>query len=237
MLQASRQSRLRAALLAAVLLTLIPYPPSFADTVEGTGHFTVYYKPVVEGSEGGGGIKVEIETVDGEKRTRFISRPTSRLAEMQGSVLARTKDGQLSSFTRVGKGIWRELGPGWWGWGNRENPLYPFRIVAADQTKHRYGSKIYVEALDGFPLPDNTKHDGYFWIGDTGGRIKGHLRFDIFVGAEEGYQHMLKEHKGKQDVPVILYPIPSSPKGLSIYENDGVKKVLEGLGVESPVRY
>lgn len=84
------------------------------------------------------------------------------------------------------------------GYGTlRKIPLVPFRTLAADiGVKRRHdknwkgkgglvpiGTRVYIKEYDGLQLPDNTIHDGWFTVNDTGGGIFG-AHFDVFVGTQ-----------------------------------------------------
>lgn len=70
-----------------------------------------------------------------------------------------------------------------WGTGVQNRALAPFRSVAVDKSVVSYGSKIYIEALDGVTMPGEAPwggfvHDGCVSADDTGSAIIGkHLDF------------------------------------------------------------
>jgi 3D (Asp-Asp-Asp) domain-containing protein len=118
--------------------------------------------------------------------------------------------------------------------GNRTNPLVTYRSVAADQKHHRYGSRIFAPVLVGFTPPGYDKpHDGYLWVADSGGGIKGSMRFDLFVGKQEVYEFVmeLEKQKGRWPVPIEIERLPTAPKGYSPQSTTGLRKILKGVAL------
>ncbi|MFP5519710.1 MAG: 3D domain-containing protein [Bdellovibrionia bacterium] len=68
------------------------------------------------------------------------------------------------------------------GMGVRNICLDPFYSVAADLKFHKPGDVLFIPALKGVKLPDETIHDGYVIVRDAGGGIVGEHRFDFFTG-------------------------------------------------------
>jgi len=69
------------------------------------------------------------------------------------------------------------------GMGVQSACLDPFYTVAADLRIHRPGEVIYISEVRGLPLPDGSRHSGYFIVRDTGAHryISGRGRFDFFT--------------------------------------------------------
>jgi 3D (Asp-Asp-Asp) domain-containing protein len=67
------------------------------------------------------------------------------------------------------------------GDGARGFMLVPYRTVAADPSFLKSGAVIFIPSALGQTLPEGQKHDGYFFVGDVGGAIKGN-HLDIFQG-------------------------------------------------------
>jgi 3D (Asp-Asp-Asp) domain-containing protein len=57
----------------------------------------------------------------------------------------------------------------------------PMRTVAADQTRFARHSIIFIKETAGMPLPEGGVHDGYWYVSDIGGAIRGD-RIDLFTG-------------------------------------------------------
>ena len=55
------------------------------------------------------------------------------------------------------------------------------RTVAVDTKVIPRRTKLFIKETVGLPMPDGTKHDGYWYATDTGGAIKGH-KIDLFTG-------------------------------------------------------
>lgn len=58
----------------------------------------------------------------------------------------------------------------------------PFHSIAADLSIYKLGDVIFVPAIAGIKLPDESQHSGYFIVRDTGSAIKGKGRFDFYTG-------------------------------------------------------
>jgi 3D (Asp-Asp-Asp) domain-containing protein/peptidoglycan hydrolase-like protein with peptidoglycan-binding domain len=125
------------------------------------------------------------------------------LAAIEGTVITQRADGsavtlnfldagassQLCDCTKyadvsaaTGKTRFREA-RGTYGDGAAKFLLRPFRTLAVDKKEIPLGTVIYIEAARGVPitLPDGSTaiHDGYFFAGDVGGKIKGN-HIDVF---------------------------------------------------------
>jgi 3D (Asp-Asp-Asp) domain-containing protein len=57
----------------------------------------------------------------------------------------------------------------------------PMRTVAMDPAVIAPHSIVYVKQTDGLPLRDGTVHDGYWYVSDLGGAIRGH-KIDLYTG-------------------------------------------------------
>ena len=55
------------------------------------------------------------------------------------------------------------------------------RTVAVDPTVIPRRTVIFIKETVGLPMPDGSKHDGYWYASDIGGAIKG-LKLDLFSG-------------------------------------------------------
>ena len=60
-------------------------------------------------------------------------------------------------------------------------PVSPMRTVAADRALVSRHSIIYIKETAGMPLADGSVHDGYWYVSDIGGAIRGE-RIDLFTG-------------------------------------------------------
>ena len=157
-----------------------------------------------------------------------------RKANLEGTVSGVGSDGKRYVTNIVKLGLWEDLKDGWEGQGNRSNPLVTYRSVAADQSRHRYGSRLYVPEVVGFTPPGwKEPHDGFLWVADTGGGIKGNMRFDLFVGKESTYKFVMKleSDKGRWRIPAEVESLPSAPSAYSAKTAAGRKKTLEKLGL------
>jgi 3D (Asp-Asp-Asp) domain-containing protein len=57
----------------------------------------------------------------------------------------------------------------------------PMRTVAADRALVSRHSIIFIKETVGLPLADGSTHDGYWYVSDIGGAIRGE-RIDLFTG-------------------------------------------------------
>ena len=55
------------------------------------------------------------------------------------------------------------------------------RTAAIDSTLIPKHSVLFIKETVGLPMPDGSRHDGYWYASDTGGAIKG-KRIDLFTG-------------------------------------------------------
>ena len=79
-----------------------------------------------------------------------------------------------------------------WGIGVQNRALVPFRSLAVDHTVIPYGTKLYLQELDGVTMPGTPPvggfvHDGCFSADDTGGNIIGQ-HVDFFVALRDYYR-------------------------------------------------
>jgi 3D (Asp-Asp-Asp) domain-containing protein len=214
------------------LLSTVIIPHKLSAQTKGTGHWTLYHIAELEEDEPPGAYPAgTVIMLDGSKIPYRVTSAEDRKIEMQATAQAYTPELQrVAVFARVKKGLWQELPEGTYGWGNRENYKSPFRIVAADQTQHRFGSRVFRPDLVDYVTPDGMKHDGYFWVGDTGGRIKGRLRFDLFAGGEKAYAQAMQDGLGKKDIYCEVDRLPDTPKGWDPRSTSGITRILEALG-------
>jgi 3D (Asp-Asp-Asp) domain-containing protein len=61
------------------------------------------------------------------------------------------------------------------------------RTVAIDKTLVPRRTKLFIKETVGLPMPDGSRHDGYWYATDVGGAIKG-SKIDLFTG--DGRQSM-----------------------------------------------
>jgi 3D (Asp-Asp-Asp) domain-containing protein len=59
--------------------------------------------------------------------------------------------------------------------------VVPMRTVAIDKTVIPRRTKLFIKETVGLPMPDGTKHDGFWYATDVGGAIKG-SKIDLFTG-------------------------------------------------------
>ena len=54
------------------------------------------------------------------------------------------------------------------GLGAKTYGLVPYRTIAVKQNRLKYGTVLFIPAARGLKLPNGKKHDGYFFVADTG---------------------------------------------------------------------
>jgi 3D (Asp-Asp-Asp) domain-containing protein len=227
--------RLPLALIAAAATCSIFGLPnqSEAAPTKGSSNWTLYYVAEMVGKEVKGG-GVGVLTTEGKKIRVQVSPRDLRKANLEGTVTGLGADGKRYVTSIVKVGLWQDLHEGWEGQGNRSNPLLTYRSVAADQSRHRYGSRIFAPVLVGYTPPGwKEPHDGFLWVADSGGGIKGKMRFDLFVGKQSTYKFVMAEEKekGKWRVPIEIESLPSAPTAYSAKTVAGRRKTLEKLGL------
>jgi len=213
------------ALALTTFATIQVWPYVAKASEKGDALFTLYFVDEVKFVEQGGKTG-KVQSTDGQWFKYRVSHADHRRAHMQGTASVKAADGKrvVASFIRVG--VWKDLPPGWDGRGNRRNPLFPYRSAAADQKVYPYGTRIYLPQVDGYRTPDGFVLDGYFWVSDVGTRIKGPLRFDLFVGHEPVYEEIKKFDDTKWHGPVVIDRLPKLPEEWDPQTPDGLARVL-----------
>ncbi len=84
-----------------------------------------------------------------------------------------------NGYEKTGKVLWAKSTG--FGLGVRNYKLVPYRTIAVDQKMIPYGTVLFIPKAKGVKLPDGSIHDGYFFAGDTGSKIKG-KHIDVFIG-------------------------------------------------------
>jgi 3D (Asp-Asp-Asp) domain-containing protein len=164
-----------------------------AQPTKGTATWPLYYVAELEGKEVSSGGSATVVTATGEKIRVQLAPGHLRKANLEGTAAGNDASGKPIVSNIIKVGLWEDLPDDWEGKGNRSNPLKTYRSVAADQRSHPFGSRIYVPELVGFTPPGFTKpHDGYLWVADVGGGIKGSMRFDGFVGKQDPYEFVME---------------------------------------------
>jgi 3D (Asp-Asp-Asp) domain-containing protein len=201
------------------------------------GDLTGYYIKNIRLKADGKGNQIALTNLDGNRVEYWLEHGEYKQAEMQAVAQAEKLDGSFKSIYRIREGEWIQLPPGSMGMGNRMNPLVPFHHVAADQSFWPFGSMIYCKEMDGRKTMDGKIHDGFFWVADVGGLIKGRNRFDIFVGKEKVFLDLLDKYADPEKEPkeqFEIFPLPRAPSA-DLDPLKGIKPViaiLRGKGYE-----
>ena len=159
---------------------------------------TYYYLPQVRSIDNGFALR----DMQGAPLGPTLARRDWCNAALQGSVIVLDDENNPTTYNYAGKTndhkvdcsmYWsfdssvtkftKAKGP--YGDGVRNYKLVPYRTIAVDQHKVTYGSILFIPAAVGnvVVLPDGSTalHDGYFFAGDTGSRIKG-KHIDVYIG-------------------------------------------------------
>lgn len=203
-----------------------------AASVKGKARFTLYYVEEVK-FVAKGGRTGKVQSVDGKWYKYRVSHVDHREAHMEGTAFVKQADGTRIVANMVRIGVWKDLPPGWHGRGNRRNPLYPYRSAAADQKIYPYGTRIYLPESDGWRTPEGYTIDGYLWVSDIGGGIKGPRRFDLFVGHEPVYDEIKKMEETKWRGAVVIDLLPKVPAAWNPQTPAGLAKVLSRTTCQS----
>ena len=215
--------------LATLILTTLSPLLAQSEPVRGKGSFSLYYVAEVAPQKAGG-IPGKVKSAEGSWNVYRLSPQDTRKANMQGTVSVLDDDGERHLAALVNIGKWVMIPKGWEGKGNRMNPLVSYRSLAADQKHHPYGSRVFIPKAVGYITPEKRTLDGWFWVADIGGGIKGRLRFDIFVGDEAIYIDHMREEEGKWTDEVTVEHPPKLPAKYNPSTPAGVTAILEGLG-------
>jgi 3D (Asp-Asp-Asp) domain-containing protein len=208
----------------------VPVSETVNSPYKGKAKWTMYYVVDVKApAKTGAGTGKTVELLDGSKVKYFWSKSEISKMRMEATALIVDIDGSQQPITRVGPGRWQAIPADHYSKGNRGNMLYPWVHVAADQSIYRYGSRVYCKAADGKVTADGKIHDGYFWVADTGGRIKGKLRFDLFVGRSNVYMEMMNRSRNPSP-EVVIDRLPDPPKGMDPKTKEGTRRIFKGLG-------
>lgn len=196
----------------------------------GQGKWTMYYIHEIETTVKEKGVPHTVLLLTGEKKTVNMTQGSSKTAKVEAAAAMIDKEGRMRVGALIGN-VWHELPEGAFGVGNRKNPLVPWVHVAADQSLYPFGSRVFVPAAVGYVTPEGKVLDGYFWVGDTGGAIKGKLRFDLFVGHNETYAEMMDRSKlWKWKPECYVQKLPKVPAEISPTTVEGMHELLMRVG-------
>ena len=133
----------------------------------------------------------------GSDKDIYLSKENMRDIKMQGSGRIKCSEDRYLLLSHQKGGRFKDSGS-WWGRGASGGSAIPFRMIAVDTNKIKLGSVVYIPSMKGieFTLENGTKivHDGFFFAGDIGGRVKG-LKIDIMLGdpSDEDKQNTLNK--------------------------------------------
>ncbi len=196
--------------------------------IEADALWTAYYITPVTKSAPEDGRVLTFTDLAGKKMRYTITGNSFHQAELEAVAVGIDKEGRKRFGYRVEEGVWRELPPGSMGMGNRMNPLVPLVHIAADQSIYPYGSLVHVPGAEGRDFGDGNRMTGYFWVSDSGGKIKGD-HFDLFVGQEEIYSGFLDIVRNKLHATKI-YPLPTLETSWDPRHQSGLVRVLLSTG-------
>ena len=150
---------------SGIELPLPEMPPTGTQKgpYQGKAKWTMYYVADVKApAKKGDGSGTTVELLDGSKVKYWWSASDMKKMEMEATASVVTEDGEVMTITRMGRGRWQAIPAEHFAKGNRENMLYPWVHLAADQSIYRYGTRVYCELAAGKVTPDGRIHDGYY---------------------------------------------------------------------------
>ncbi|MEM7152904.1 MAG: 3D domain-containing protein [Myxococcota bacterium] len=172
---------------------VVPASPSEPGAVLGDFQWTYYW--VAEESSYDGPATTSLYATEGCRPLAKVSADFARAITLEGT--GRLTEGQLLNVSGRCSCprspcflVADEQHP--WGYGVRGRALRPFRSVAVDRNVIEYGTRLYIEALDGVRVPamptsPEFVHDGCVTAEDTGNAINGqHL--DFFAATKASYR-------------------------------------------------
>lgn len=146
-------------------------------------------------------------TVFIKKETRtYVFNYAGRAKEMQYDCRQCAKYKNYENYLNTGKVLW-EFSSGF-GKGCKNYNLVPFITIAVDTANIPIGSVIYIPEAKGVKYIDSegmsVEHDGYFFAGDVGSKIKGN-HIDVFLGssAENPFGFVKSNQAGTFDAYLV----------------------------------
>jgi len=144
---------------------------------------------------------IPLRDLNGEELGPKLSLDDWCHSALEGSVQVTSTDGEIKTYNyagvsddnivdcssiyklKLGKTKFREA-IGAYGDGFDGYILSPYRTLAADLTIYALGTVVYIPQARGAVIDTGKRkiiHDGYFYIADKGGAIKGQ-HVDVFIG-------------------------------------------------------
>lgn len=109
------------------------------------------------------------------------AKPAYKIIHQSGPKTGKKLDGRLAPMGLMKATLYHF---GAKGVGNKDSlgckPV-AMRTVAVDPTQIPRRTVLFIAETVGLTMPDGSKHDGYWYASDTGGKIKGQ-RIDLFTG-------------------------------------------------------
>lgn len=133
-----------------------------------------------------------------ENRT-YVLNYAGRSKEIQYDCRQCIKYKNYENYLNSGKVLW-ELSSGF-GKGCKNYNLVPFITIAVDTSIIPIGSVIHIPMAKGVKYADSegklVEHDGFFFAGDVGSKIKGN-HIDVFLGSskENPFDFIKSNHTG-----------------------------------------
>lgn len=186
--------------------------------------WTAYFKTETEPTAEGEGRKVIFTFRDGTQSIFWVTPKSFEAANLQSLAIFPDRDGKEYYGFRMDTGQFTELPKGSMGMGNKSNPIVPLVHVSANQRDIPYGSMIYIPESEGVDLVGGERFEGYLWVGDTGGGVKGdHL--DLFTGRKKMFTSFVEAVK--KPVTTKIYKIPPLDKEHNPGLRSGLAKILK----------
>lgn len=111
------------------------------------------------------------------------------------------------------------------GLGAKTYGLVPYRTVAVKATGMKLGTVLYIPSARGLKLPNGRKHDGYFFVADTGAMHGSQI--DLYTGMQPlGWKILGSGTKRSKSVTAYVVTDPSIVKPLKAAHTASAKAAM-----------
>jgi 3D (Asp-Asp-Asp) domain-containing protein len=111
------------------------------------------------------------------------------------------------------------------GLGARTYGLVPYRTIAVKADRLKLGTVLYIPAARGLKLPNGKKHDGYFFVADTGALQASQI--DLYTGLRPlGWKILGSGTKHSKSVTAYVVTDPAVVKPLKAAHIASAKAAL-----------
>jgi 3D (Asp-Asp-Asp) domain-containing protein len=111
------------------------------------------------------------------------------------------------------------------GLGAKTYGLVPYRTVAVKASGMKLGTVLYIPSARGLKLPNGKKHDGYFFVADTGAMHGSQI--DLYTGLQPlGWKILGSGTKRSKSVTAYVVTDPSIVKPLKAAHTASAKAAM-----------